>query len=262
VPDLTINMLASELGVSRRTIERALETGDLAPTYRMPSGRARFSRELVDTLKARADEAKRGGYKYVMTPALSPEAPLVLSRKRKPPPISPQLRARRTLWKLMHRPLSRRKAPGEPPARQVPAPVPEAVPAVSTLPADPHELPDALAAQAAARKARTAAAIKSGRLLGLRIRGLAGRPASRERAIAMLRAIENIARREPGPAAEHIRKTAGELGRTLKRDDPGKQDLRKLKGLMAYAVQLEREPYHFLAAALPNLLAWYECKSP
>lgn len=256
--DLTINLLAAELGVSRRTIERALVAGDLVPTFRTSDGRACFSPELVRTLKARADEAKRGGYKYVMTPALSPGAPLVLSRKRKPPPVSAQLRARRTLWKLQHRPLSRRGESAEPPVCHALGAVPETDSRILRPEANQQNLPDTPAAQAAARKARTAAAIKSGRLLGLRIRGLADRPASRERAIAMLRAIENIARREPGAAAEHIRKTAAGLGRGLKRSNPGKEELRALKGLMSYAMELPREQYHFLADALPNLLAWYE----
>jgi hypothetical protein len=76
----------------------------------------------------------------------------------------------------------------------------------------------------------------------------------------MLRAIENVARHEPGEDAAYIKKVAARLGYRLKRRDPDKRDVLELRGLWPRAMRLEREPYHFLAAALPNLVAWYKRK--
>src|SRR5579864_5427746 len=86
--DLTINNLAHLLGINRRTIERAIEDGTLAPTSRTASGRARFSEGCASELKSRADAARAAGYKYVIQavtasgPVLGPKA------KRKDPPLT------------------------------------------------------------------------------------------------------------------------------------------------------------------------------
>lgn len=252
--DLTINALAAELGVSRRTIERALEAGELVPTRRTTGGRVRFGPDLVERLKARAVEARSAGRKYPMLAVFSADTDMAPRRKRKSPPLSAQDWARRTIWKLQNLSRSRSRSSNDagPAATEHRKGSPPAFESVAT------PAPGAAAADVAARKARAAAANKSSRLSGLIIRGLAGRPTSRERAVAMLRAIENVARHEPGADAEHIRKTAARLGHRLKRHDPDKQDVLELRGLLPCAMQLDREQYHFLATALPNLIAWCE----
>jgi hypothetical protein len=62
----TIEMLRTEIKVSRRTIERALDAGTLVPHKVTKSGRVRFSKQQVEELKCRANDARSRGSKYVM----------------------------------------------------------------------------------------------------------------------------------------------------------------------------------------------------
>lgn len=62
----SISMLSTEINVSRRTIERAINAGTLVPAKRTKSGRVRFSREQVEEIKCRANDARSRGSKYVM----------------------------------------------------------------------------------------------------------------------------------------------------------------------------------------------------
>jgi hypothetical protein len=168
--------------------------------------------------------------------------------------MSAQEWARRKIWKLQNLPRSRRRPPngaGAAPTKRETAF--RALPAATTSPEAPPARLDVVA-----RKARSAEASKASRLLGLKIRGLADPPTSQEGAIVMLRAIENVARHEPGEDAAYIKKVAARLGYRLKRRDPDKRDVLELRGLWSHAMRLEREPYHFLADALSNLIAWYE----
>src|SRR5690349_10955033 len=63
---LTVDQLADMLRVSRQTIERAVSAGDIVPTSRTTSGRARFSIEQAEELSSRAEKSRQAGYKRVM----------------------------------------------------------------------------------------------------------------------------------------------------------------------------------------------------
>jgi hypothetical protein len=69
--NLTIDMLADEIGVSRRTIERALVDGLIVPAT-MKGRSVRFSRQYADQLKLRAKIAREKGFKYVIAIAAQP----------------------------------------------------------------------------------------------------------------------------------------------------------------------------------------------
>jgi Helix-turn-helix domain len=58
---LTPEDLAQELGVSLRTIRRAVCRGLIVPTFRTTGGRARFDRQYADELKRRADAVGQRG---------------------------------------------------------------------------------------------------------------------------------------------------------------------------------------------------------
>ena len=95
--DLTVDELASELCVSRRTIERGMLNGRIVPTKVTASGRARFSGEYVQELKDRAAASKNNGYKYVMRD-LGADRPRYA--KGKHPPLSPDQFARQLIWRI------------------------------------------------------------------------------------------------------------------------------------------------------------------
>jgi excisionase family DNA binding protein len=97
--DLTINDLAALLGVTRRTIERAIEAGTLVPTSRTAGGRDRFSHSHAEELKSRADAARAAGYKYILEAVFTPGPVLGPRRKRKAAPLTAEQWMRKTSWK-------------------------------------------------------------------------------------------------------------------------------------------------------------------
>jgi len=99
---LSIDILAAELDVSRRTIERAMKDGVLVPT-RYKGARARFSREYVGRLKERAQEARSRGIKHVIGVAAA-AGPIVGAVRVQRTQKSAAQWARATLWKRKHTP--------------------------------------------------------------------------------------------------------------------------------------------------------------
>jgi excisionase family DNA binding protein len=97
--EFTIDALAGLLGVSRRTIERAIEAETLIPASYTASGRARFSKSQVEELKSRADAARVAGYKYVIGAVLAPGAVRAPWHKRKAPPLTAKQWYDKTMWK-------------------------------------------------------------------------------------------------------------------------------------------------------------------
>ncbi len=96
----TIDALSAELRVNRRSIERAIDAGAIVPTSRTASGRARFSVEYVECLKARAAAARALGHKYLMG---SIGVPVERPRRNAAQFVE------QTLWKWRH--LHRRAVP-------------------------------------------------------------------------------------------------------------------------------------------------------
>jgi excisionase family DNA binding protein len=107
--DLTTNELAVLLGVTRRTIERAIESKTLVPSSRTASGRARFSQRQAEELENRADAARIAGYKYVIDAVMTPGPVLGPRRNRKAPPPTTAQWLRKTMWKRQN--IQRDKAP-------------------------------------------------------------------------------------------------------------------------------------------------------
>jgi hypothetical protein len=93
----TTGMLAAELKVSVRTIKRAIKSGIIVPTFRTASGRARYTGEYVECLKARADAARALGNKNVMQ-ALSENGP----PEKRAPRVSPSDFASQVAWKRLN----------------------------------------------------------------------------------------------------------------------------------------------------------------
>ena len=83
---LTANDLADALGVCRATIDRAIASGTIVPTFRTARGRVQFDPEDVANLQRRAAEARARGAKYVMRAITAPA---------KPPRPQPQMSASR-----------------------------------------------------------------------------------------------------------------------------------------------------------------------
>jgi hypothetical protein len=110
VSSFTIDMLAAELKVSRRSIERCIVSGELVPVpglvltehggrreYRRR--RQTFSAERVAELKERAETARQLGIKNIMRAVLS-AGPVVRRPRYVPEPrLSPQAFIARLLWK-------------------------------------------------------------------------------------------------------------------------------------------------------------------
>jgi len=107
--DFTIDALAGLLGVSRRTVERALEARTLMPASHTASGRARFSKSQAEELKIRADAARVAGYKYVIGAVMAPGPVRAPWHKRKAPPLTARQSYDKTMWK--RRNVARYKAP-------------------------------------------------------------------------------------------------------------------------------------------------------
>lgn len=97
---LSINDMAHALGVNRVTIDRALASGAIVPSFRTASGRARFEPAYVDELRRRAAEARARGVTHVLWS--------ITAHPDKPKPrMSPARFAALTAWKrtvLMRKP--------------------------------------------------------------------------------------------------------------------------------------------------------------
>jgi hypothetical protein len=110
VSNFTIDMLAAELRVSRRSIERCIVSGALVSVpgvvlaerggrreYRRR--RQTFSAERVVELKERAETARQLGIKNIMRAVMAP-GPVVRKPRYVPEPrLSPQAFIARLLWK-------------------------------------------------------------------------------------------------------------------------------------------------------------------
>jgi hypothetical protein len=109
VSNFTIDMLAAELKVSRRAIERCIVSGELVPVpgvvlterggrreYRRR--RQTFSAERVAELKERAETARQLGIKKIMRAVMAP-GPVVRKPRYVPERLSPHAFIARLLWK-------------------------------------------------------------------------------------------------------------------------------------------------------------------
>jgi len=112
--DLTIEQLAALLGLSRRTIERAIKAKSLVPASLTPSGRPRFSSEQSSELKIRADEARALGCKYVIVPVTTAGAVRRRRPRRKDPPLTADQWFRRMMWKRQNVARTKRPRDGSP----------------------------------------------------------------------------------------------------------------------------------------------------
>jgi hypothetical protein len=84
---------------ARRSIERALYLGEIVPTSRTPSGRARFDEEYSGTLKRRIDEQRARGRKHgLLKWAISSDPLLSARREPKNQPTSREW-VKQMLWK-------------------------------------------------------------------------------------------------------------------------------------------------------------------
>jgi len=89
---LSIGDMARALGVNRVTIDRAIASGSIVPSFRTPSGRARFEPAYVDEMQRRAAEARARGVTNVLW-SITPHP------DRPKPQMSPARFAAWTAWK-------------------------------------------------------------------------------------------------------------------------------------------------------------------
>jgi hypothetical protein len=97
--DITVDMLAKLLQLSKRTIERALYIGEIVPTSRTRSGRARFDAEYSGTLQRRVDEQRARGRKHGMLRWAIVSDPLLMARRQPKNQPTAEEWVKQMLWK-------------------------------------------------------------------------------------------------------------------------------------------------------------------
>jgi hypothetical protein len=241
-PALTIDQLAAELGVNRRTIERALKDGILIPTT-YKEKRVRFSREYADRLKARADEARARGLNYVMGAAAATGSITGAVRVRRPQ-MSPERRAAATLWKLRHTPPRRARAKptdGAPNKRRN-------VRRIERAPLTPEET--------AAREKRHAEGQRSAICITITVNRLHEEPYSVEGALLTLQWLRRLAGAESGGDAERVAKGILLFRRAIMNGTVDARKLAELRDLIPSAQMMESESARVMVKALANVAAW------
>jgi hypothetical protein len=227
VNDLTIAMLAAELDVSRRSVERCLFARTLVPTSWV-GARVRFSREYADQLKARAAAARAMGFTHIM-PQVVATGPIGPQR-RPPQKLSAREWAQQVRWRRPSRPRTVAERAAASAARGL--------------------------AYDAALKGQREASRKSGRIGTFKIRGLDRRPRSKEEAVTALRAIAVIAWLDGGDNASTIKTTARRVARRLTRRPPTERDVAELSELVPCVARCQEDAASFLVPALAGVIAW------
>lgn len=227
----------------------------------MPTGRkgkrVRFSREYTDRLKERAHEARLRGITNIIGVAAG-TGPIVGAVQIRRSRMSPEQRARATLWKLQHtvrrrnpRPKAVEGAPVKP--RPVRVLTPEETEARARLAADRAKL-------AEDRAKRKPEAERQAVIISMSVHRPYIEPESRDQALETLRWLLKLVRAHPGEDAVRIEHAVDGLRVALVRGSTRKLTPRliALKEVIPCAQNLESQCVTVVHKALTNLVAWCE----
>jgi hypothetical protein len=241
--ELSIDQLAAELEVTRRTIERALMDRTLVPT-RFEGKRARFSREWADRLKARAAEARERGMCQVMGVAAAAGS-IVRSVRVKREDLSAQEWLRSVLWKRQN----------------LPRQSPRAKSAGST--AKSREVrriqPATLTPEEIKERDRQAA---EGKRTCIRITIVASNLCREPHSVSWAREslywLLKLARAEPGEDAAKVAEAIERFRGALSNGTVDRKKLNELSEAIPFAERLGPESGRLLRLGLANMVAWCE----